>query len=53
MTVEEKAQYVASLIRERDMAGKRGDRDEVAAVNAELNRVQGSPPAKRAQKRRG
>lgn len=53
MTVEQHAQYVTALLREREMAQNRGDAVRVADVDAELNRIGAAAqaPAKRAAKR--
>jgi hypothetical protein len=50
---EKKQSYIKALLREREMAEARGDRDEVSAVTAELNRLgaKASPPAQRATRR--
>jgi hypothetical protein len=53
MTDEQKAKQIASLVREREMAEKRGDRDAVAAIGGELSRLgaDAKPPTRRAQRR--
>lgn len=53
MTNEQRANYIAGLIHERDMFAKRGDQDGVDQVNAQLRKLghEGAPAQKRAEKR--
>lgn len=53
MTEEQKAEYLAALVRERDGYARMGRPENVAEVEAEIARVRGEakPPAKRAQTR--
>ena len=53
MSDEQNAKQIAALIRERDMAETRGDRDTVNAIANELSRLgaQAAAPAARAAKR--
>lgn len=53
MTDQENAKQIAALLRERDMAETRGDRDAVNAIAGELSRLgaTAAAPAQRAQKR--
>jgi hypothetical protein len=52
MSNEQKKEYIAALLREREGYEKYGRTDELAAVDAELKRLGhgGKPPAKRATK---
>lgn len=53
MTDEQKAKYVAALLRERDHAARAGNENAVEQVTAELRRIgaEAAPPPKRAQRR--
>lgn len=53
MTNEEQKAQVAALIEERRGYERRGEKERVAAVDAELRRLgaAGAQPAKRAEKR--
>lgn len=53
MTDQEKSKQITALLRERDMAEQRGDRDTVSAIAGELSRLgaRAAAPAQRAAKR--
>lgn len=53
MTNEQRANYIAGLIHERNVYEKRGDQDGVEQVNAQLRKIghDAAAPQKRAERR--